>query len=381
MAEAQTYTSDLGAAESNITSLAKAYSQGLSGIPAVTAAMRKSLAEREKTLPGLEQENETKIQELYTADKRLAERYSQPGGEMYIENPNERQALISGQKADIRGELGNILNLIQSRSQVLGNAMDKGLEMYKAGLEAQKFELETAEKEWDRIFKKQQAGKEGKDYSAYAALLEALAGEGTMEEMPRYSPTGAKIGTMSAGGQWKYTGKGITGWEQVGGNTKLQKIMEATKTNPEVAAVAFSNWGDIFKEEESQYKTDTRTLDAVINQIIESKKTGRELKPAAFPAMEAELYARAAETGKNIGSAAIPPTGGIFQGAKDWFSKTFGNEQSVTNEAGAGGTAPSPADVSEAQAKIDQYTDPLQRADVYQQIISIAPELTGYISY
>lgn len=178
MAAIQTYTGQLGAQEKKIESLTGAISKGVGGLPAINEALRKALFEREKTLPGLEKDLEGKIQELYSADKGMAERYAKPGEEMYIEDPMARQALVSGQKADIRGEYGEILNLIQSRSQVLGNALEKGTELYKAGIAAQELELKQAESAWDRIFKKmefgQRAGKEAKGEQAKTDYAEAL---------------------------------------------------------------------------------------------------------------------------------------------------------------------------------------------------------------
>lgn len=261
---ADTYTSDLGAAESRIQSLTKAVSQGYSGLPGIESALRSSLYEREKVLPALEVENENKIKELYTADKRYAERYATPGGEMYIEDPMARRGLIAGQKADIRGELGGILNLIQQRSQTLGNAIDKGMELYKYGLEAQKLELDQAEKTWSRIMEKMQfeeskkKGSGGTSDAAYLAMLNAIAGGGQpTEEQPRYSPSSGK-GTVSTGGQWTYTGKEGVYWEptNAGVDPKLTAIMKAAQTNPEVAKVFFQNYGDVMGK-----GADTATLE------------------------------------------------------------------------------------------------------------------------
>lgn len=266
-----TYTGDLSAAESRIKSLTQAVSQGYSGLPGVSSALRTSLYEREKTLPALEVENENKIKELYTADQRYAERYANPESEMFIENPMKRRGVIAGQKADIRGELGNILNLIQQRSLTLGNAIDKGMELYKYGLEAQKLELEQAEKEWERVMKKAEfeeskkkgAGGTSKDYSSYLAYLSAL-GNQTTEEMPIYSPASG-VGTMSSGGQWKYTGvtkESPTGWTQVASdNSKLQSILKAAQTNPEVAKVAIENWSDWNPKEETATQTEEYNQD------------------------------------------------------------------------------------------------------------------------
>lgn len=260
-----TYTGDLGAIEGKISSLTQAVSQGYSGLPGITDALRKSLSEREKTLPGLEAENENKIKELYTADKRLAERYSTPGSEMFIEDPMQRQALISGQKADIRGDLGNILNLIQGRTKVMGNALDKGLEMYKAGLEAQKFELDQATSAWERTFKKQEAGKRGSSgpsNAAMAELVKLLTGAKTFQPTEA-KPTGTPYNTEgfseeeiasmkdvnwhSPEGQWQYNPQSGS-WSAAGSQGTQnfnQQLNDLLDTYPELAGTVLGDMEDI----------------------------------------------------------------------------------------------------------------------------------------
>jgi len=284
-----TYTSDLGAAEGRIASLTKAVSSGYSGLPGVSDALRKSLYEREKTLPALERENEAKIKELYTADQRYAERYGSPESEMYIEDPMQRQALVSGQKADIRGELGNILNLIQQRSQTMGNAIDKGMELYKYGLEAQKIELDQAEKSWSRIMEKarfEESKKKAapKDYSSTFKYLQAIAQPS--EQKPLYSPV--KKDAMSKGGDWKYDA-GLKDWTPADPiNEKLQAILRMAETDPEVAHVAIQNWPDWNPKEEDltlteEFRQDLQTARNAVNSGTKSFEEALADMQNAYP--------------------------------------------------------------------------------------------------
>jgi hypothetical protein len=265
-----TYTGDLGAAENRIQSLTQAVSSGTSGLPGITDALRTQLYQREKTLPGLEKQNESKIQELYAADKNMAQTYGNPNSNMYIENPMQRQAIVSGQKTDIRGELGNILNLIQSRQQTMGNAIDKGMELYKMGLEAQKLELDQAEKTWSRIMEKakfeESKKNSGTDYSAYVAALNAKAMSGITEAKPQYSPQ--SFGATSSQGQWTF---GQQGWQPKIDPT-LQALLTASAANPKVASVALGNESLFFPQDKTL--SETEKYRQYISAAVAANKAG-----------------------------------------------------------------------------------------------------------
>lgn len=151
-----TYTGDMSAMEKLISDKGAALASGKAGLPGVTEALRKSLYSREQVLPGLEGEAQNKMTELFRADQDLQGRYGDPNSPMYIENPSARQGAVSGYKADIRGQYGDVFNMINSRSRVLGNALDKGIQLYQAGLAAQEAELGLAESSWERAMKKEQ---------------------------------------------------------------------------------------------------------------------------------------------------------------------------------------------------------------------------------
>jgi hypothetical protein len=291
--QTNTYTGSLGAVEKKISDLTSAVKAGYSGLPGITDALRKALYEREKTLPGLESDVESKIQELYTADKRLAERYANPESEMYIENPMNRQAIISGQKADIRGEYGNLLNLIQSRQNVIGNALNKGLELYKAGLAAQEFELQQAEKEWERIFKKQEAARKGSSTASKSAgmselakiLLSGKTGWQPTEEKPTFNPSEdgrTNISWHSPLGQWQWSYEKNdwipTGME--GTDRYKQDIVDLINQYPDIADEVLSNWSKINPPEPKKTQWQTKqelyqTL-AKYKQEAEKKATTNE---------------------------------------------------------------------------------------------------------
>ena len=153
---ADTYTDEFSILEQNIADKSKAVSSGQSSLPQVTDALRRSLYDREKVLPGLEKESQDKMVELFRADQDMYGRYGNKQSEMFIEDPMARQAAVSGQKAQLRQEYGDLFGMIQDRSKTLGNALDKGVQLYQAGLAAQEAELTLAEKSWERAYKKRQ---------------------------------------------------------------------------------------------------------------------------------------------------------------------------------------------------------------------------------
>ena len=345
----QTYTGDLGAAESRISSLTSAVSQGYSGLPGVTDALRKSLYEREKTLPALEVENESKIKELYTADKRYADTYANPTDPMYIEDPMKRQSLVSGQKADIRGELGGILNLIQQRSQTLGNAVDKGLELYKSGLEAQKLELEMAEKQYSRIFEKLKFDTEQKGKGTGTA--NTATDQAAYAEAMRYLTT------------------------QVGNRKEaLEDIGIMAAKNPRIANDLYKLADELFpaaKAEEWQYKEEVDPVTKKVTPYKFNPVTGERMliggttPPAATTNTEPNFWELLPKLfgAKEAGAATPPPTAG----------------PAPTTAAAPTSEQATPTVISQAQANIDKYTDPSERQQVYQQIIADHPYLAGKI--
>lgn len=337
-----TYTGDLGAAENRISSLTQAVSQGYSGLPGVTDALRKSLYEREKTLPALEVENENKIKELYTADKRYAETYGNKDNPMYIEDPMARQALVSGQKADIRGELGNILNLIQQRSQTLGNAMDKGLELYKYGLEAQKLELEGAEKQYARIFEKMKFETEQKNKGS--ATAQTATDQSAYAEALRYLTTSV--------------------------NTRQEALNDigimATK-NPRIAADLYALVDELFPVSKNQESTlkEIDNGDGTKSYYNYSSVTGKLTPVSGLPAQTEEVT-QPGWLERLLGIKSAGAAGPVAQ-------------PTPTPAPTATGGQATPDAIAQAQAIIDKFSDPSLRQQTYQNIIADHPYLVGKI--
>jgi len=148
------YTGELGPLEDKISGLTGTIKQSYANLPAITQALRTSLAERDKNLGGFEAEADKKIRELYDVDREYASRYANPESSMYIENPMKRQEISSGQKGDIRKQLGDVYSSMTTVQNKMGSALEKGMEIYKAGLQAQEFELSALGDQWSRSMEK-----------------------------------------------------------------------------------------------------------------------------------------------------------------------------------------------------------------------------------
>ena len=116
--------------------------QRIAGMPQFQTSLSEAVYGKEKGLPSMREQMSGKIAALYDTDKRLAESYSRPGTDMYIEDPYQRRKVISAQHKQELQEIQSLQNMIANRQDVLGSAIDKGLEIYKAGVDAQKFEYE-----------------------------------------------------------------------------------------------------------------------------------------------------------------------------------------------------------------------------------------------
>lgn len=333
---ADTYT-DLSAQEQNISSLSSALASGISGLPAVNQALRSALYEREKTLPALESDYEGKIQELYTADKRYAERYANPESEMYLEDPMQRQALVSGQKADVRGELGSILNLIQQRSQVLGSALDKGMELYKYGLEAQKAELEAAEKAYARLWEKYTFGEE----MAFKEKQLAKSGSG-----------GGTLSERNKASAMQRLQNDIQSW------TNLENLIRRYVASGELSE----------------------------SEVVQAYNTFHS-QPGGWGAARVEEYGPGYTEGMSLGSQLqqwAEPTSytyGTEPVYNDLGEKTGEKQYKINKQTGEKSylNTPSPQEIYEAQSEIEKYSDSADRQSIYNQIISEDPRLEGFI--
>ncbi len=91
-------------------------------------------------LAGMRSNRDEMVRALYDEDKRMADRYANPESEMFIRNPYNRAKALSGQHQQEMGSIQNIEGMISNRKDTLERDLLKGLEIYKMGLEASKFE-------------------------------------------------------------------------------------------------------------------------------------------------------------------------------------------------------------------------------------------------
>jgi len=127
--------------------------QRIAGLPQFQTNLSEEVYGREQALPSLRSQVSDQIKALYDVDVRAADRYANPQSEMFIRNPYNREKIMSQQHQGGLGQIQDLQNLIAQRQDVLGNAMEKGLEIYKAGLEAQKFNYQSLLDELDAQMK------------------------------------------------------------------------------------------------------------------------------------------------------------------------------------------------------------------------------------
>lgn len=76
-----------------------------------------------------------KIQELYEADKRLADRYANPESEAYLADPYAREKARSIQSQATAGEISDIMSKIAERKSYLEDSYEKGLKLWQLGFD------------------------------------------------------------------------------------------------------------------------------------------------------------------------------------------------------------------------------------------------------
>jgi hypothetical protein len=116
--------------------------QRIAGMPQFSTNLSEQVYGKEGALPSLRTQASEKVRALYDTDKRMADRYANPASEMYMKDPYARRKLTSAQHQQGMTEIQNLNNMIANRQDVLGSAIEKGLEIYKAGIDAQKFEYQ-----------------------------------------------------------------------------------------------------------------------------------------------------------------------------------------------------------------------------------------------
>jgi hypothetical protein len=114
--------------------------QRIAGIPKFETDLRTEVYGQEQAIPSLRNQISDKIRGLYDADKRAADVYANTQSPMYIRDPYQREKYLSTQHQAELGSIQGLQNLLAGRQDVLGNAIDKGLQIYQAGLEASKWQ-------------------------------------------------------------------------------------------------------------------------------------------------------------------------------------------------------------------------------------------------
>ena len=102
--------------------------------PQTEADLRSSLFGSDQTLGSLRENEADKIKELYNHDKTIASNYQPPEG--FLEDPGAKAQFGSDVIARQGGELADIQKGIANRRDVLGDALDRGMKIFMAGLDA-----------------------------------------------------------------------------------------------------------------------------------------------------------------------------------------------------------------------------------------------------
>ena len=114
--------------------------QRIAGLPEFETSLREKVYGTEQALPSLRSQVSDKIRQLYDADKRAADVYSARTSPLYIRDPYEWEKLISSQHQAELGEIQDLQKLIGQRQDVLGSGIEKGLQIYQAGIDAAKWQ-------------------------------------------------------------------------------------------------------------------------------------------------------------------------------------------------------------------------------------------------
>jgi len=117
-----------------------------------------------------------KIQELYEADKRLADRYANPESEVYLNDPYAREKARATQSQATAGEITDIMSKISERKSYLEDSYEKGLKIWQLGLEAQKQEFAALNDIFGNAMKMKEA-EESRSGKADSASQKAKEGE------------------------------------------------------------------------------------------------------------------------------------------------------------------------------------------------------------
>ena len=114
--------------------------QRIAGLPQFETDLRTEVYGKEQAVPALREQISSKIRGLYDADKRNADVYANRQSPMYMRDPYAREKYISGQHQQELGSLQGLQNMLAGRQDQIGGAIEKGLQIYQAGVDAAKFQ-------------------------------------------------------------------------------------------------------------------------------------------------------------------------------------------------------------------------------------------------
>lgn len=150
--------------------------QRIADTPKAYDTSRQAVYGEGSALPEMRDDYNRKIQELYSHDKSLATRYAKPESEMYMRDPYQRELAVNQRYEGTSSQLGDIWKNIMNTQDLYGSVIDRGMMMYKAGLEALDSEVSALERAWQRAFTREQA-------SAPSAMTEAERARNVTYEM------------------------------------------------------------------------------------------------------------------------------------------------------------------------------------------------------
>lgn len=204
------YTSQISAARQNL-------SQRYADQPKYADTLRSEIYNREQGLPSLRENRDAQIKALYDADRRMSERYANQSSQLFIKNPYQREQILSSQHAQELGEIQGTQREIAKREDVLGDILQKGLDLYGYGLKASEFEFNALQQQLDNAMKiaeyedKKRAAGAKKSGPTILQIQQAYRQQYDNAKSPAYSPKGG-TGTRTTVDGVGFTFDQSAGW-------------------------------------------------------------------------------------------------------------------------------------------------------------------------
>jgi hypothetical protein len=153
--------------------------QRIAGLPQFETDLREEVYGKEQAVPSLRENISSQMRQLYDVDKRAADQYSNPNAPLYIRDPYKREQMMGQQHTRGMETIQGLQNMLAGRQDVIGNALDKGLQIYQAGVDAANFERQGLLDELNAAIAVQKArstgtGGSGTSGSRYSDLVRRL---------------------------------------------------------------------------------------------------------------------------------------------------------------------------------------------------------------